>query len=103
MSPGSTSGTDVMNNLSPVMKFMFKNIMMPIVFPLTGMVHTLENGAKRYIDGISNPDYKSGSFYGSKKGVTGALSDQSELFPDLRNHKFQDNANKAIHRFIEKE
>ena len=35
------------------MRFMLKYVMMPIVFPLMGgMVHELEVGAKRFVDGI---------------------------------------------------
>ena len=101
MSPGGTSGTAVMDDLSPLMKIMFKYIMMPIVMPLTGMVHSLETGARRYVDGINDPSFKSGVFYASKAStVTGPLMEQSPFFPDLINESYQDNANEAIHRFI---
>ena len=69
--------------------------------PLMGMAHSLETGAKRFVDGITNEALKSGVFYGSKANVlTGALIEQSNLFPDLKNESYQDNANEAIHRFI---
>jgi NAD(P)-dependent dehydrogenase (short-subunit alcohol dehydrogenase family) len=102
MSPGNTTGTNAPDNLPPAMRFMLKNIMMPIVFPLIGnMVHKLEVGVKRLVDGISEERYKSGVFYASKEGkLAGDVVDQSTFYTDLKNTVFQDNADKAIHRFI---
>src|SRR6201985_3485636 len=69
MSPGNTKGTLAPDNLPPAMKFMVKYLMMPVVFPLMGgMVHTLDVGAKRFVDGISDERYKSGVFYASAAG-----------------------------------
>ncbi len=84
------------------MRFMLKYVMMPIVFPLMGgMVHELEVGAKRFVDAISDERYKSGVFYASKQGkLSGEMVDQSTFFTDLKNTSFQDNANEAIHHFI---
>ena len=101
MSPGFTSGTAVMNDLPPGKRFMFKYIMLPFVAPLKGMVHKLEKGAKRFVDGINNESLTSGVFYASKeKSLVGPVIDQSSIFPDLNNHDFQDNASEAIHRFL---
>ena len=102
VSPGNTKGTQAPDNLPPAMKFMLKNFMMPVVFPLMGgMVHELEVGAKRFVDGISDERYKSGVFYASKRGkLSGDMVDQSTFYIDLKNTTFQDNADKAIHRFI---
>ncbi len=101
MSPGFTKGTEVMGNLPPMKKFMFKYIMLPIVAPLKGIVHKLEVGAKRYVDAINDPSYESGIFYASKENtLTGPVIDQSIIFPDLKNESFQDNAYKAVHRFV---
>lgn len=101
MSPGFTSGTAVMNDLPFGKRLMFKYFMLPIVAPLKGLVHKLEKGAKRFVDGVSNDTYKSGIFYASKaKRLTGQVIDQSTIFPDLSNTRYQDNANEAIHRFI---
>ena len=102
MSPGNTKGTQAPNNLPPAMKFMLKYFMMPIVFPLMGgMVHKLEVGAKRFVDGISDERYKSGIFYASKQGkLSGDVVDQSTFYTDLKNNSFQDNADRAIHRFL---
>ena len=103
MSPGNTGGTNAPDNLPPAMKFMLTYLMMPVVFPLIGgMVHKLEVGAKRFVDGISDERYKSGVFYASKEGkLSGDVVDQSTFFTDLKNTSFQDNADKAVHRFIE--
>jgi NAD(P)-dependent dehydrogenase (short-subunit alcohol dehydrogenase family) len=101
MSPGNTGGTNAPDNLPPAMKFMLTYFMMPIVMPLIGMVHKLEVGAKRFVDGISDERYKTGVFYASKEGkLTGEVVDQSTFYTDLKNTTFQDNADKAIHRFI---
>ena len=102
MSPGNTKGTGAPDNLPPAMKFMLTYFMMPIVFPLIGgMVHTLEVGAKRFVDGVSDERYKSGIFYASKEGkLSGDAVDQSTFYTDLKNTSFQDNADRAIHRFI---
>jgi len=102
MSPGNTTGTRAPDHLPPAMKFMLKYLMMPVVFPLLGgMVHKLEVGAKRFVDGISDEQYKSGIFYASKQGkLSGDVVDQSTFYPDLKNITFQDNADEAIHRFI---
>ncbi len=102
VSPGNTKGTQAPNNLPPAMRFMLKYFMMPVVFPLIGgMVHKLEVGAKRFVDGISDERYKSGVFYASKEGkLSGDMVDQSAFYTDLKNTTFQDNADKAIQRFI---
>jgi hypothetical protein len=65
------------------------------------MVHELEVGAKRFVDGISDARYKSGVFYASKEGkLSGDMVDQNTFFTSLKNTSFQDNAYDAIHRFI---
>jgi NAD(P)-dependent dehydrogenase (short-subunit alcohol dehydrogenase family) len=101
VSPGNTGGTKAPDNFSPAMKFMLKYIMMPVVLPLLGMVNKLAVGTKRLVDGISDEQYKSGIFYASKEGkMTGEVVDQGTFFTDLRNTSFQENADRAIHRFI---
>ena len=101
MSPGFTSGTAVMNDLPRAKRLMFKYIMLPIVAPIKGMVHKLEKGAQRFVDGINNESLISGVFYASKaKSLVGPVIDQSSIFPDLNNATYQDNANEAIHRFV---
>jgi NAD(P)-dependent dehydrogenase (short-subunit alcohol dehydrogenase family) len=102
VSPGNTKGTQAPDSLPPPMRFMLKHVMMPIVFPLMGeMVHTLDVGAKRFVDAICDERYKSGVFYASKESkLSGEMVDQSTFFTDLNNTSFQDNAYEAIHRFI---
>lgn len=101
MSPGGTKGTAAMDDLPAVQRFMFKYVAMPVIFPLIGMAHSLEKGAKRFVDGINDESLQSGNFYASKEKVlTGPVIDQSLLFPELKNETFQENANQAIHRFI---
>ncbi len=101
MSPGNTKGTGAPDNLPAAMKFMMTYVMFPIIMPLLRVVHTLEVGAKRFVDGISDERYKSGIFYASKEGkLTGDVVDQSTFYTDLKNTSFQDNADKAIHHFI---
>jgi NAD(P)-dependent dehydrogenase (short-subunit alcohol dehydrogenase family) len=101
MSPGGTRGTQGFDDLPAIQRFMFKYIGMPIVMPLLGLSHSLEQGARRFVDGITNSRYESGVFYGSRKNVlTGPVVDQSSFFHDLRNEDYQDNAHEAIHSFI---
>lgn len=99
MSPGGTTGTEVMNDLPPLMNFFFKHIGVKLM-PLFGMMHTVDVGAKRYVDALNDASYKSGVFYASKKGTSGPIVDQGTLFADLNKQTFQDNANQAIHMFI---
>lgn len=58
--------------------------------------------AKRYVDvmlGID--DFTSGIWWGSKKGLTGPLADQTEHWPEIiGNQSAQDNANAVIHKFL---
>lgn len=101
MSPGGTIGTEVASDMPASMKFMFK-VLGPTIMPLMGMMHKLEVGAKRFVDGITDESYKSGVFYASKSAKpSGVVSNQNIYFKDLDNQVFQDNANEAIHRFID--
>jgi len=99
MSPGGTTGTDVMSDLPPFMKFFFENVAMKIM-PTLGMFHSLEVGAKRFVDALNDAQYKSGKFYASKSGVSGKMVDQASFYPEIDNPKYQDNASEALHRFI---
>ncbi len=100
MSPGLTSGTNGGKNFAPLRRFIFTRIG-PVLLPLFGLMHKLELGAKRYVDALNDESYKSGVFYGSKASVlVGPPVDQGTIFADLNNKTFQDNANAAIHKFI---
>jgi len=101
MSPGNTRGTDVARDFPLPLRLMMTYVLMPVVAPLFGLVHNVDHGAKRLIDGLNDETLTSGSFYGSKAHtLTGPVIDQSEIFPDLANTTSQDNASEAVHRFI---
>jgi len=99
MSPGGTIGTEIATESPIVIKAIWK-MMVPIMYSL-GLMHKVDVAAKRYVDGISNESYKSGVFYGSKNTMpVGDVVDQSVFMKEFKNVAFQDNAYKAIHRFI---
>jgi NAD(P)-dependent dehydrogenase (short-subunit alcohol dehydrogenase family) len=99
MSPGGTTGTNGMDDL-PFLKKVFFKYIGGTVMPIFGMMHSVETGAKRYVDGLLNDTFKSGHFYASREGSpTGPVIDQAQIDRDLANPDFQDNANQAVHRF----
>lgn len=67
-----------------------------------GRAHSVDVGAKRYVDVLLNTaDYKTGIWWGSKKGLTGELADQRDHWPEIiGNEAAQDNADIAIHKFL---
>jgi NAD(P)-dependent dehydrogenase (short-subunit alcohol dehydrogenase family) len=96
MSPGNTSGTDGPNGLALPLRLAARYVM-----PALGISHKLDVGARRLVDGVTDPTLSSGVFYASAANkLTGPLVDQADIFPDLANPSFQDHANEAIHRFI---
>jgi NAD(P)-dependent dehydrogenase (short-subunit alcohol dehydrogenase family) len=101
VSPGNTSGTEVARDFPPVTRAIMKFILAPMVMPLFGIVHDLDKGAQRLVDGLSDATLNSGGFYASRAdALTGPLVDQSTIFPALADATFQDNANAAVHRFL---
>lgn len=99
MSPGGTTGTNGMDDLPLLKKLMFKYVGRTIM-PLFGMMHGLEVGAKRYIDGVLDSNFQSGRFYASNAGSpTGPVVDQAKVFDGLNNPMFEDNAAAAVHQF----
>lgn len=100
MSPGSTSGTEGPNSLPLPLRLAAKYVM-PVIGPKLGVAHPLATGALRLVDGITDPTLRSGVFYASAANtITGPVSDQAGIFPDLANPSYQNNADQAIHRFI---
>jgi len=96
MSPGTTSGTGTLNDQPLPLRLAAKYVM-----PALGLSHSLETGAGRLVDGITDATLRSGVFYASAANIiTGPVVDQADIDPDLRNPSFQHNANQAIHRFI---
>jgi NAD(P)-dependent dehydrogenase (short-subunit alcohol dehydrogenase family) len=95
VSPGNTTGTQAPSGLPLPMRVAAKYVM-----PALGLAHKLDVGAKRLIDGVTDPTLTSGAFYASGANtLTGPLVNQADFLPDLANPSFQDHANEAIHRF----
>ena len=100
ISPGMTSGTDVMNNMPPIARFLVKQLAHRVM-RFFGLIHSLESGAKRYLAVLQNTSLYNGVFYASAEHtITGVLVDQAIIFEDFNNEKFQSNVDKAIHSFI---
>ncbi|MEU1624939.1 SDR family NAD(P)-dependent oxidoreductase [Streptomyces sp. NPDC020096] len=98
MSPGGTRGTGTASEMNPVMRFVYDRIMMGVI--AKKITHTVAVGAARLADAVQEPAYGHGTFYGSAMDtLTGPVLDQSTIFRDLANEKFQDNAREAIQRF----
>src|SRR4051812_32037654 len=96
VSPGNTTGTKAPNDLKLPLRLAAKYVM-----PTLGLAHKLDVGAKRLVDGVTDPTLSSGVFYASAANtLKGPLVNQTDIFPDLANPSFQDHANEAIHRFI---
>ena len=99
MSPGGTTGTNGMDDLPFLKKLFFKHVG-GILMPILGMMHGVETGAKRYVDGLLNPKFETGHFYASAGGSpTGPVVDQATIVAELADTTFQDNANRAVHQF----
>jgi hypothetical protein len=96
VSPGNTTGTQAPDGLALPLRMAAKYVM-----PHLGISHELDVGAKRLVDGVTDPTLSSGVFYASAADkLKGPLVNQADIFPDLANPSYQDNANEAIHRFI---
>jgi NAD(P)-dependent dehydrogenase (short-subunit alcohol dehydrogenase family) len=96
VSPGNTTGTEAPTDFILPLRLAARHVV-----PLLGITHKLEVGAKRLVDGVTDPSLSSGVFYASPNNkTTGPLVNQADISPDLANPTFQDHANEAIHRFI---
>ncbi|WP_334173415.1 SDR family NAD(P)-dependent oxidoreductase [Sinomonas sp.] len=96
VSPGNTTGTRAASDLPLPMRIGAKYVM-----PALGLSHTLDVGAKRLVDGVTDPTLSSGVFYASAANtLKGPMVNQADFLPDLANPAYQDHANEAIHRFI---
>jgi NAD(P)-dependent dehydrogenase (short-subunit alcohol dehydrogenase family) len=96
VSPGATTGTQASIGIALPLRVAAKYVM-----PALGISHKLEVGAKRLVDGVTDPTLSSGVFYASAANkLSGPLVNQADILPDLANPTFQDHANEAIHRFI---
>jgi NAD(P)-dependent dehydrogenase (short-subunit alcohol dehydrogenase family) len=96
ISPGNTFGTGALSDQSLPLRLAAR-----FVLPALGLSHDVGTGAARLVQGVTDPTLRSGVFYASAAdAVTGPLADQADVFPDLRNPSFQDNADQAVHRFV---
>ena len=101
VSPGNTQGTKIASSMPTPVRMLMEYVLMPIVAPALGLAHSLQTGAGRIVAALADDFYKSGTFYGSEeKKLTGPVVDQSEIFADLADVSFQENAVQAIHRFV---
>ncbi|MCZ8499689.1 hypothetical protein O9929_24555 [Vibrio lentus] len=67
-----------------------------------GKAHSVDVGAKRYVDVLLNSDeYKTGAWWGSKKGPDGYMANQVDHWPEIiGNQSAQNNANTVINQFL---
>ena len=97
--PGMARGTSGTATMPVLQRWTMEAVFWVMEF--MGRAHSVDVGAKRYVDVLCDTDtYKSGIWYGSKKGLTGELADQIEHSAILGNQEAQDNANTAIHKFL---
>ncbi len=99
MSPGGTAGTSATEEMTPMKRWLMTWVAMPMMMAF-GHAHTVEVGAKRYIDAITDERFKSGVFYGNEHKTAGPVTEQTRFFPELANTAFQDNAREAILGFL---
>lgn len=98
--PGMARGTSGTASLPWYQRWTMNTAMW--VMQILGKAHTVDVGAKRYVDVLlSDDDFKSGVWWGSKKGLTGEMADQLEHWPELiGNESAQDNVDSVIHNFL---
>ncbi len=98
--PGMARGTSGTATLPWHQRWTMNAVMW--IMQLLGRAHSVDVGAKRYVDVMLNEDdFGSGVWWGSRKGLTGELADQSEHWPEIiGNESAQDNANFVIHEFL---
>ncbi len=78
VSPGSVPATNFARNLGFPMRFVMTKLM-PIFGSLIGMVSSVGDGARRYIDAISFDDQTTGKFYASMPGkMIGQMTEQKD-------------------------
>lgn len=98
--PGMARGTSGAKSLPFFQRTTMETVMW--IMQTLGKAHTVDVGAKRYVDVMLNKDdFTSGVWWGSKKGLTGKLADQVEHWPEIiGNEAAQDNANTVIHNYL---
>ena len=79
VSPGATTGTQASNGVALPLRVAAKYVM-----PALGISHGLEVGAKRLVDGVTDPTLSSGVFYASAANkLEGSLGRPSGHLPRL--------------------
>ena len=98
--PGMARGTSGTATLPWHQRLVMESAMW--VMQTLGRAHSVDVGAKRYVDVLLNDsDYKSGIWWGSKKGLTGELADQQEHWPEIiGSETAQNNADTVIHKYL---
>ena len=77
VSPGNTTGTQAASGLPLPMRIAAKYVM-----PALGLAHKLDVGAKRLVDGVTDPTLSSGAFYASAANkLKGPDGQPSRLLP----------------------
>ena len=77
VSPGATTGTQASNGVALPLRVAAKYVM-----PALGISHKLEDGAKRLVDGVTDPNLSSGVFYASAANkLTRSLGEPSGHIP----------------------
>ena len=77
VSPGATTGTQASNGVALPLRVAAKYVM-----PALGISHKLEVGAKRLVDGVTDPNLSSGVFYASAANkLEGSLGQPSGHLP----------------------
>jgi hypothetical protein len=100
VSPGNTVGTEASEEMPMRERILMRHVV-PKIGPALGIAHSVETGARRLVEGIIDDRYAGGAFFASPgHGVTGPVVDQVGVRPDLADHAIQDNADAAIHRFL---
>jgi len=80
--PGMARGTSGTKSLPFFQRATIETAMW--VMQKIGRAHSVDVGAKRYVDVMLNKDdFTSGVWWGSKKGLTGKLADQVEHWPEI--------------------
>merc|ERR1711916_254750 len=83
ISPGATSGTDVLRDQPYLMRMAMAHIM-PTILPLFGLQHSLTDGALRYVAAMEGEVGNSGDILGSSaKKLAGPVEDQTVLNPRM--------------------
>src|SRR6202012_6300995 len=77
VSPGNTTGTHAPDGLPVPMRVAAKYVM-----PALGLAHKLDVGAKRLVDGVTDPTLSNGAFYASAANkLNGAMVNPAEFVP----------------------